>query len=84
MHIYTHTHAHAPPCCPCAQSPGHGEDDWRVCMAHGVVVKRGPLPCPVDLEGRFLPEVSDFAGKWVQAQVLCFLPHPACLRLASE
>lgn len=45
------------------QAPAHGEDDYRVCMAQGVIVKAGPLPCPVDLEGKFTGEVTDFAGK---------------------
>jgi len=48
---------------PRPQSPGHGEDDWRVCMAHGVIVKKGPLPCPVDLEGKFMPVITDYAGE---------------------
>uniref|UniRef100_A0A7S3R0N5 isoleucine--tRNA ligase n=2 Tax=Dunaliella tertiolecta TaxID=3047 RepID=A0A7S3R0N5_DUNTE len=48
------------------QSPGHGEDDYRVCMAHGVIVKGGPLPCPVDLEGKFMSVITDFAGKYVK------------------
>jgi isoleucyl-tRNA synthetase len=45
------------------QAPGHGEDDYRVCMAHGVITKGGNLPCPVDLEGRFHSVITDFAGK---------------------
>ncbi|KAJ9517652.1 hypothetical protein QJQ45_025121 [Haematococcus lacustris] len=48
------------------QAPGHGEDDYRVCMVHGVITKAGPLPCPVDLEGKYLPVVSDFAGRYVK------------------
>jgi len=58
QHVPLHLCARAP-----LQSPGHGEDDWRVCMAHGVIVKGGPLPCPVDLEGKFMPVITDFSGK---------------------
>eukprot|EP00955_Chlamydomonas_euryale_P085857 364170-Chlamydomonas_euryale.AAC.2 len=45
------------------QAPAFGEDDNRVCLAHGVI-ERGAddVPCPVDLSGRFTDEVPDFAG----------------------
>ena len=49
------------------QAPAFGEDDYRVCMAHGVVVKGGELPCPVDANGRFTAAVTDFAGRYVKA-----------------
>jgi hypothetical protein len=39
----------------------------RVCLAHGIIEKGEGLPCPVDLNGRFTPEVTDFAGRWVRA-----------------
>uniref|UniRef100_A0A7S0X0A0 isoleucine--tRNA ligase n=1 Tax=Chlamydomonas leiostraca TaxID=1034604 RepID=A0A7S0X0A0_9CHLO len=48
------------------QAPGHGEDDWRVCTAHGIITKAGALPCPVDLEGKFTAPVTDFLGKYVK------------------
>jgi isoleucyl-tRNA synthetase len=38
-------------------APGFGEDDQRVCEANGV-----PLVVPVDDEGKFTDEVSDFTG----------------------
>jgi isoleucyl-tRNA synthetase len=34
-----------------------------VCLANGVIAKGEGLPCPIDLNGRFTPEVTDFAGK---------------------
>jgi isoleucyl-tRNA synthetase len=34
-----------------------------VCLAHNVISKGEGLPCPVDLNGRFTEEVTDFAGK---------------------
>lgn len=49
------------------QAPAFGEDDYRVCMAAGVVVKGGELPCPVDANGRFTGVVTDFAGTYVKA-----------------
>ncbi|KIY92575.1 isoleucyl-tRNA synthetase [Monoraphidium neglectum] len=48
------------------QAPAFGEDDYRVCLAHGVIEKGEGLPCPVDLSGRFTEEVPDFAGKHVK------------------
>lgn len=48
------------------QAPAFGEDDYRVCIAAGVVEKGEGLPCPVDLSGRFTDEVPDFAGQHVK------------------
>lgn len=45
------------------QAPAFGEDDYRVCLAHGVVAKGEGIPCPVDLNGRFTESVADFSGK---------------------
>ena len=44
------------------QAPAFGEDDYRVCLAHGIIQKGGFLPCPVDDAGMFTEDVTDFAG----------------------
>jgi isoleucyl-tRNA synthetase len=44
-------------------APGHGEDDWRLGMAHGV-----PVPETVLADGTFHPDVAVFAGLSVLAQ----------------
>ncbi len=44
------------------QAPAFGEDDFRVLKANGITA----LVCPVDLEGKFTDEVSDFAGVYVK------------------
>ena len=44
------------------QAPAFGEDDYRVCLAHGIIQKGGFLPCPVDDSGVFTDEITDFAG----------------------
>lgn len=44
------------------QAPAFGEDDFRVMKANGITA----LVCPVDLEGKFTDEVSDFAGVYVK------------------
>ncbi len=43
------------------QAPAYGEDDFRVCKAHGI-----SLVDPVDEEGRFKSEISDYAGSFVK------------------
>eukprot|EP00516_Mucochytrium_quahogii_P005935 CAMPEP_0203747488 /NCGR_PEP_ID=MMETSP0098-20131031/2606_1 /ASSEMBLY_ACC=CAM_ASM_000208 /TAXON_ID=96639 /ORGANISM=" , Strain NY0313808BC1" /LENGTH=1136 /DNA_ID=CAMNT_0050635915 /DNA_START=145 /DNA_END=3555 /DNA_ORIENTATION=+ len=48
------------------QAPAFGEDDYRVCMAAGVIVAGGELPCPVDDDGRFTEKVPDFVGRNVK------------------
>ncbi len=43
-------------------APAFGEDDFRVMKAHGVKA----VPCPVDFEGKFTAEVSDYVGVYVK------------------
>lgn len=45
------------------QAPAFGEDDFRVLKAAGI----DALVCPVDMEGKFTAEVTDFAGMHVKA-----------------
>eukprot|EP00551_Chaetoceros_affinis_P005894 CAMPEP_0203662048 /NCGR_PEP_ID=MMETSP0090-20130426/151_1 /ASSEMBLY_ACC=CAM_ASM_001088 /TAXON_ID=426623 /ORGANISM="Chaetoceros affinis, Strain CCMP159" /LENGTH=1150 /DNA_ID=CAMNT_0050524789 /DNA_START=83 /DNA_END=3532 /DNA_ORIENTATION=- len=44
------------------QAPAFGEDDYRVCLAHNVIVKGGELPCPVDTNGMFTDQVPQVKG----------------------
>ena len=48
------------------QAPAFGEDDYRVCLAHGVIKKGGVVPCPVDDDGCFTSHVPDFEGHHVK------------------
>ena len=48
------------------QAPAFGEDDYRVCLAHGVIVKGGELPCPVDGNGLFTDKVPPVKGLHVK------------------
>ena len=48
------------------QAPAFGEDDYRVCLANGIIGKGEELPCPVDANGRFTAEVPDFKGVHVK------------------
>lgn len=47
-------------------APGFGEDDYRVGIENGLVMKGGKVPCPVDLNGNFTEEVSDYVGRYVK------------------
>eukprot|EP01062_Namystynia_karyoxenos_P076583 TRINITY_DN752_c0_g1_i2.p1 TRINITY_DN752_c0_g1~~TRINITY_DN752_c0_g1_i2.p1 ORF type:complete len:1234 (+),score=563.16 TRINITY_DN752_c0_g1_i2:123-3704(+) len=44
------------------QAPGFGEDDYRVCIAHGLITKDEKVPCPVDENGEYTDEVPDWKG----------------------
>jgi isoleucyl-tRNA synthetase len=44
------------------QAPAFGEDDFRILKAHGV----NATVCPVDMEGKFTAEVTDFSGLHVK------------------
>jgi len=48
------------------QAPGFGEDDYRVCLAHGIVKKGKGVLCPVDPSGRYTNEVPDFQGMYIK------------------
>lgn len=48
------------------QAPAFGEDDYRVCLANDIIQKGTNVPCPVDANGRFTEEVSDFVGRHVK------------------
>jgi len=48
------------------QAPAFGEDDYRVCLAHGVIQKGKDLPCPVDSNGQFTDQVPPVKGKHVK------------------
>jgi len=41
-----------------SQAPAYGEDDYRICKAHGIEIVDG-----LDKEGNFTEVVTDFAGK---------------------
>jgi len=48
------------------QAPFFGEDDNRVCKAHGVITPDGEVVCPLDGVGRFVDPVTDFKGQYVK------------------
>lgn len=48
------------------QAPAFGEDDYRVCLAHEVIVKGADLPCPVDANGNFTDNIDIVKGMHVK------------------
>lgn len=49
------------------QAPAFGDDDYRVCLAHGVIRRGEAVVCPVDDNGNFTDDVTDFKGRYVKA-----------------
>lgn len=48
------------------QAPYFGEDDYRVCLANGVITRDQEIVCPLDASGKFTPPVTDFVGQFVK------------------
>ena len=48
------------------QAPAFGEDDYRVCLAHGLIRKGGSMPCPVNDDGNFTAQVPPVTGMHVK------------------
>jgi isoleucyl-tRNA synthetase len=48
------------------QAPYFGEDDYRVCLANGVIKRDQEIVCPLDASGKFTQEVTDFQGQYVK------------------
>ncbi|GFS39331.1 isoleucine--tRNA ligase, cytoplasmic [Trichonephila inaurata madagascariensis] len=48
------------------QAPYFGEDDFRICLANGVIRKDQDIVCPIDLSGKFVDPVVDFKGQYVK------------------
>jgi isoleucyl-tRNA synthetase len=49
------------------QAPAFGEDDYRVCLAHEIIIKGKEIPCPVDCNGIYTDECKDFKGQYVKS-----------------
>ncbi|XP_073959982.1 isoleucyl-tRNA synthetase [Choristoneura fumiferana] len=48
------------------QAPYFGEDDFRVCLAAGIITRDQEMMCPVDASGKFIEPVTDFLGQYVK------------------
>jgi len=47
-------------------APGFGEEDYKVCIRHGIIEADQPIVCPIDDNGCFTEEVSDYKGMYVK------------------
>lgn len=47
-------------------APAFGEDDYKVCADHKVIERDSPVLCPVDVNGRFTDDVTEFKGRHVK------------------
>jgi isoleucyl-tRNA synthetase len=45
---------------------GFGEEDFDLCMAKGIIEKGGDIVCPIDDNGCFTQQVTDWAGLYVK------------------
>mmetsp|Transcript_10779 Transcript_10779/g.15879 ORF Transcript_10779/g.15879 Transcript_10779/m.15879 type:complete len:1171 (+) Transcript_10779:126-3638(+) len=48
------------------QAPAFGEDDYRVCLANGIITKGDDIPCPIDDNGWFTDAVEPVKGVHVK------------------
>ncbi|MDC6274572.1 isoleucine--tRNA ligase [Lacticaseibacillus paracasei] len=48
------------------QAPAFGEQDYEECLANGVISEKVSPPNPVDDDGKFTEEVTDFKGMYVK------------------
>lgn len=48
------------------QAPAFGEDDYNTCANNGIIKRDEVILCPVDVNGNFTADVTDFAGRYVK------------------
>lgn len=68
-------------------APAFGEEDSQVCLENGIITEDGPLPNPIDDNGRFTKEVIDFEGVYVKDAdklIIKHLTNTGNLLLASQ
>ncbi|SCU83753.1 LAFA_0D05534g1_1 [Lachancea sp. 'fantastica'] len=49
-----------------SNAPAFGEDDYRICLANGIISEDDELPNPVDDAGKFTLPVTDYLGMYVK------------------
>lgn len=69
------------------QAPYFGEDDFRVCLAAGVITKEQDMICPIDASGRFVMPVVDFLNDHVKdadKKIIKYLKEKSPRRLVDN
>lgn len=62
------------------QAPYFGEDDYRVCLANGIIKRDSEIICPVDMSGKFMDSVTDFKVS-NQKTIDCYQPYRSCRQI---
>lgn len=57
------------------QAPYFGEDDYRICLANGVIDRDSESICPVDASGKFTSVVTDFQHQYVKDADKAIIRH---------
>lgn len=56
-------------------APAFGEEDYSVCIEHGIINEDSPFPNPVDDLGNLTADVTDFAGVYVKDADKLIIKH---------
>lgn len=56
-------------------APAFGEEDYNVCLRHGIIKEDSTFPNPVDDLGNFTPDVTDYAGVYVKDADKLIIKH---------
>lgn len=56
-------------------APAFGEEDYNVCLKHGIISEDTQFPNPVDDLGKFTNDVTDFAGIYVKDADKLIIKH---------
>lgn len=68
-------------------APAFGEEDYNVCLNHGIISEDSIFPNPVNDSGKFTDDVTDFAGVYVKDAdklIIKHLTNTGNLLLASQ
>lgn len=68
-------------------APAFGEEDYSVCLKNNIISEDCSIPNPVDDNGRFTSEVTDFEGLYVKdadREIIRFLTTKGNLLVASQ
>ena len=56
-------------------APAFGEEDYNVCLRHGIIKEDSTFPNPVDDLGNFTDDVTDYAGVYVKDADKLIIKH---------
>ncbi|CCE63177.1 hypothetical protein TPHA_0E00820 [Tetrapisispora phaffii CBS 4417] len=68
-------------------APAFGEEDYNVCLKNAIIKEDGEIPNPVDDNGKFTDNITDFKGMYVKdadKEIIKYLTASGNLLLASQ